>query len=108
MGPGRFQANFSTVGCIDGARSEKLLLAAILFRAVRDVNQYSQSSCHLDREIANQARQWILSDSEEPMYFTSFRNICTVLNLQFKEVRKKVLGLPAADVGKKTLKPRLR
>jgi hypothetical protein len=85
---------------LNGGSSEKLLLAAVLVRAVRDFVIHSRGNSIRDRRIAAAAREWIFDDPEpdaenrghDPLgHFMSFTNICLVMNLDREQVRRRIL-----------------
>jgi hypothetical protein len=78
---------------------ERLLLAAILHRAVLDAVLDRKSSQTERRRISEEARRWIYSDSYSSI--TSFVNICEVLELDPGWVRNKVEHLDPAEIGKR-------
>lgn len=80
--------------------SEKLLLAAVLVRAVRDFVIHSRGSSIRDKRIAAAAREWIFDDpvpdaedgeDDHLSNFMSFTNICLVMNLDREQVRRRIL-----------------
>jgi hypothetical protein len=78
---------------------ERLLLAAILHRAVLDAVVDSESKQTERRRISEEARRWIFSD--QGTGFTSFVNICEVLELDPGWVRNKVKRLDPSEIGKR-------
>lgn len=72
-------------------RAEKLLLAAVLTRAVRDFVVYSRGRSPEEDAIAESARVWIFEESEgEWGHITSFHNICLAMDLDCERVRAQV------------------
>jgi hypothetical protein len=84
---------------------ERLLLAAILRRACYDIALYKGSKDMRRRKIWIGAHRWMF-DNTETRYlnpldrFTSFLNICTILDQDPETVRRKTLALTRKDVKK--------
>lgn len=74
----------------NNGNGEKLLLAAILLRAVRDLFVDPTTSNKGESLIAETARQWIFEEQEDEDHITSFRNICMVLDLDYLLVRRQI------------------
>ncbi len=75
-------------------RPEKLLLAAVLTRAVRDFIIYSRGNTPEEDAIAEAARKWIFDGTEEEdAHITSFHNICEAMDLDCERVRAQVRRL---------------
>ena len=70
---------------------ERMLLAAILHRGALDAILYMNSWEPEKRRIGEAAKRWIFSDDRSS--FTSFCNICDVLNLDPGWVRNRVMRL---------------
>ena len=83
-------------------QSERLLLAAILRRACYDIALYRGSQDLKRRKIWSDAYQWMFTDdAQEPEdRFTSFVNICTLLDQDPWTIRNKTLRLTRKDVKK--------
>lgn len=81
---------------------ERLLLAAILQRAVLDAVMNSDAEQHQTerRRIGAEARRWI--NSNERAGFTSFINICELLELDPGWVRKKVSRMDPTQIRNRT------
>jgi len=75
---------------LDNGRAEKLLLAAILTRAVRDFVIYSRGRSPEEDTIAEAAREWIFDGTEEDGHITSFHNICLAMDLDCDRVRTQI------------------
>lgn len=70
--------------------SEKLLLAAVFARAVRDLVVYSRGRSAEERLLAEGARQWLFESTEDQDSITSFSSICLVMNLDEARVRRQL------------------
>lgn len=83
---------------------EKLLLASIIRRAAYDVALYKHSSSLLKKRIYIDALSWLLQDDESKLppdaRFTSFCNICMILDQDPGEIRRKSLKMTRKDVKK--------
>lgn len=84
---------------------ERLLLAAILRRACYDIALYRSSKKLKDRRVYIGAYKWMFDDTEsrylDPLdRFTSFLNICTILDQDPGTVRRKTMKLTRKDVKK--------
>lgn len=89
----------------DRSSAIKVLLAAIIRRAAFDIALYKNDTKLVNRRLAIQASQWMfddrdLSDQDPWDRFTSFRNICDVLDQDPGWIRDKTLELRAQDVKK--------
>lgn len=85
--------------------SIKLLLAAIIRRAAFDIALYKNSKKLVDRRLAIQAVRWMFDDksvmSQHPEdRFTSFLNICDMLDQDPSWIRERTLEMRASDVRK--------
>lgn len=69
-------------------RGEKNLLWAVLHRAIIDATTYKGARSEEGQRTYRQIMAWFNSSSEG--YITSFSNICSVLNLKPKRVRKAI------------------
>lgn len=83
--------------------SEKLLLAAILRRAAYDIALYRNSSKLLYRKLWLGAYHWMFGTDDEHQLervdrFTSFLNVCTILDQDPNDIRRKTLKLTRKDV----------
>jgi len=78
---------------------ERLLLTAILHRAVLDAVVDRESKHTERRRISEEARRWIFTDTSTG--FTSFANICEILELDPGWVRNKVERMDPDEVGKR-------
>jgi len=84
---------------------ERLLLAAILRRACYDIALYKSSKKLKYRRVYIGAYRWMFDDTESQRLhpadrFTSFLNVCTILDQDPETVRKKTLKLTRKDVKK--------
>jgi hypothetical protein len=77
---------------------ERLLLIAIIRRAAFDIALYRDTVKPNKKRIWKEAYDWIMSDLDD--YFTSFVNICNVLNKNPKEIRRKTLKMGREHVKK--------
>jgi len=76
------------------------LLTAILVRAIRDFVNYRDSKKGTPSiRIAEDAAGWIFWDGKEDM---TFRHICTSLNMNYKDVRRRILTLTKDDLVRMT------
>lgn len=83
----------------------KMLLAAIVRRAAFDIALYRNDTKLVNRRLAVQAKQWMFDDrnvmSQHPEdRFTSFLNICDMLDQDPGWIRQRTLELRASDVKK--------
>ena len=83
----------------------KMCLAAIIRRAAFDIALYHNDKKLINRRLAIQATKWMFDDREmdelDPLdRFTSFNNICEVLDQDPARIRRKTLALRASDVKK--------
>jgi hypothetical protein len=84
---------------------ERLLLAAILRRACYDIALYKGARDMRRRRMWIGAYRWMFDDTE-PQHlhpldrFTSFLNVCTILDQDPESVRRKTLKLTRSDVKK--------
>lgn len=78
---------------------ERALIAAVLFRAVRDISnmpgevfgqQFRSNNMDITEGHRMQARCWFLSESEE---FLTYLDCCSVLGIDGKRFRKALHGL---------------
>ena len=79
-------------------QGERLLLAAIIRRSAYDIALYKGSNRLSRRRIWREAYEWLMSDRDD--YFTSFLSICTLLDQDPVELRRKTLLLTRKDVKK--------
>lgn len=81
---------------------EKLLLAAIIRRAAYDIALYRGDKRLKFRKIWNDAHGWMFRNntSNAADRFTSFVSICTLLDQDPNEIRRKTLRLTRKDVRK--------
>ncbi len=70
--------------------AEKLLLAAVLTRAVRDFVIYSRGNSDQEVAIAESARVWLFEGSENEAHIIFFYNICMAMDLDCDRVRNQV------------------
>jgi hypothetical protein len=76
------------------------LLTAILVRAIRDFVNYREASKGTDSiRIAEDAAGWIFWDGKEDM---TFRHVCTSLNMNYRDVRRRILTLTKEDLVRMT------
>jgi hypothetical protein len=89
---------------IPECQGERLLLAAILRRACFDIALYRATPDLKRRKIWKEAYQWMFTDDEMGLHpddrFTSFLNICTLLDQDPATIRRKTLKLTRKDVKK--------
>lgn len=81
----------------------KLLLAAIIRRAAFDIALYSNDRRLANRKIAVGAYNWMFSDTDpehQEDRFTSFLNICEVLDIDPGWIRDRTMKLKRVDVKK--------
>ena len=76
---------------------EKLLLASIIRRAAYDIALYKNSRRLKLRRRYVEAYKWMFGYAEEGD-FTSFLSICTVLDLDPEDLRRKTLRLKRSDI----------
>lgn len=76
---------------------EKLLLASIIRRAAYDIALYRNSTSLAKKRFYVDALSWMLQDDDS---FTSFRNICMLLDRDPATILKKSLTLTRKDVKK--------
>ena len=85
-------------------QGERLLLAAILRRACFDIALYRATPDLKRRKIWKDAHQWMFNDDVMALppedRFTSFLNICTLLDQDPATIRRKTLKLTRKDVKK--------
>lgn len=78
--------------------SFKLLLAAIIRRSAFDIALYKGAPKLAKRRIWEDAYRWMFDDHDE--HFTSFVSLCSALDQDPEEIRKKTLRLRREDVKK--------
>lgn len=76
---------------------EKLLLASIIRRAAYDVALYKNSASLPKKRLYIDALTWLLQDGDG---FTSFGNICMLLDRDPDTIRREALKLTRKDVKK--------
>jgi hypothetical protein len=76
---------------------EKLLLASIIRRAAYDIALYKNSPSLSKKRLYVDALSWMFQDDDG---FTSFRNICMLLDRDPATIREKSLKLTRKDVKK--------
>jgi hypothetical protein len=76
---------------------EKLLLASIIRRAAYDIALYKNSTALPKKRLYIDALAWMLQDDDG---FTSFCNICMLLDRDPDTIRKESLKLTRKDVKK--------
>lgn len=84
-------------------RQEKILLAAIIRRSAFDIALYKNSRRLKEKRIYVQAYQWMFRNAQGPSYldvFTSFENICELLDQDPSWIRRETLRLKKSDVKK--------
>lgn len=79
-------------------QGERLLLAAIIRRAAYDIALYRGEGTLRRKRLWRDAYRWMFSEGEE--HFTSFVNICTLLNQSPHEIRERTMTLSRTDVKK--------
>jgi len=89
---------------IPECHQEKLLLASVIRRAVYDVALYKNSPSLSKKRLYTDALAWLLQDDESKLHpderFTSFCNICMILDQDPATIRRKSLRLTRKDVKK--------
>ena len=73
-------------------------MAAVLRRAAYDIALYRGSNKLRMKKIGEGAYRWMFDDATD--HFTSFRSICTLLDQDPHEIRRKTLTLTRQDVRK--------
>jgi len=85
-------------------QGERLLLASILRRACFDIALYKGAQDLRRRKIWLEAHQWMFTDDQMAVHpddrFTSFLNICTLLDQDPGTIRRKTMKLTRKDVKK--------
>jgi len=89
----------------DQSVSVRLLLAALIRRAVFDIAMYKNARKLVNRRLAIKASQWMFDDrdvmDQPPLdRFTSFKNVCEILGQDPKILQSRALTLRAKDVRK--------
>jgi hypothetical protein len=83
---------------------EKLLLASILRRAVYDIVLYKTSKRLVLQRRYQDAKRWMFENDMTHMphedRFTSFLSICSLLDQDPADIRKKTLNLRREDIRK--------
>jgi hypothetical protein len=82
-----------------------MLLASIIRRAAFDIALYKDDRKLINRRIAIQASQWMFDDRDvlehHPLdRFTSFKNICELLDQDPNWIRERAMKLRKKDVKK--------
>jgi hypothetical protein len=77
---------------------EKRLLAAILRCGVNDFVKYRRARRLREISIGYEAYLWLMSDST--VHFTSFLNICDILEVDPFQIRRQALILKPEDIKK--------
>ena len=89
---------------IPRGHQEKLLLASIIRRAAYDIALYKNSTSLSKKRLYADALAWMLQDDENKLHpddrFTSFCNICMILDQDPATIRRKSLKLTSKDVKK--------
>jgi hypothetical protein len=89
---------------IPEGHQEKLLLASIIRRAAYDIALYKTASSLSKRRLYSEAYAWMFHDDESKLHpddrFTSFNNICMLLDQDPATIRRKSLKLTRKDVKK--------
>jgi hypothetical protein len=82
----------------------KLLLASIIRRAAFDIALYRDDPKLVNRKVAWEAYRWMFREPQMPPdpidQFTSFLNICDVLDQDPEWIRRNTLELRREDVKK--------
>ena len=85
-------------------RGERMLLAAIVRRAAFDIALYRNDTRLVNRRLAVSAYNWMFRKSDNDLSiadrYTSFLNICEVLDQDPGRIREKTLQLKKTDVKK--------
>lgn len=85
-------------------RGERLLLAAVIRRAAFDIALYRNDPKLVNRRLAVSAFNWMFREDErttkQPDRYTSFLNICEVLDQDPEWIRTGTLQLKKTDVKK--------
>jgi hypothetical protein len=83
---------------MEESRGERLLLTAILLRAVRDVVAFSCSPDRVKRALAEEAMEWLFEEEDgSERHLTSFASICMLTDLDTEQVRRRVRALIIAE-----------
>jgi len=89
---------------IPDGHQEKLLLASIIRRAAYDIALYKTSASLSKRRLYAEAHAWMFTDDLDRVHpddrFTSFLNICMLLDQDPATIRRKSLRLTRKDVKK--------
>lgn len=89
---------------IPEGHQEKLLLASIIRRAAYDIALYKTAVSLSKRRLYAEAYAWMFYDDESTLSlddrFTSFNNICMLLDQDPEAIRRKSLRLTRKDVKK--------
>ena len=73
------------------AQPEKLLVLAVLKDEVVCLQKYSGSAARRSKRLFEETRQWVLMD--DPGWPFSFTNVCEILGLDPRYVRRGLLSL---------------
>jgi hypothetical protein len=84
--------------CTQDGEGERLLLASIIRRAAFDIVLYRNAPRLVDRLVGVGAYMWMFKS--EHNHFTSFLNICELLNQDPEWIREETLKLKKSDVKK--------
>lgn len=76
----------------------KLLLAAIIRRSAFDIALYRGAKKLPKRRLWEDSYRWMFDDRDS--HFTSFMSLCTVLDQDPAEIRRKTMLLKREDVRK--------
>ena len=86
---------------IHACAGERLLLASIIRRAVYDIALYKNSTrLQLRRRYVEEYHWMFAPESSRSPHFTSFISLCTILDQDPAEIRRKTLKLRRCDVKK--------
>jgi hypothetical protein len=79
-----------------GITPERRLIVAVLRRSIWDFVIYREvSDDHSKKHLAEAAAGWIWWDGED---FMTFRYVCSTLDLDPKDLRKRILALRRNDL----------
>lgn len=100
--------DFPPVPCLMAStqegEGERLMLASIIRRAAFDIVLYRNSPRLVDRLVGVQAYQWMFREDPDQQHprdrFTSFLNICEILDQDPEWIRSQTLRLKKTDVKK--------
>lgn len=74
---------------------EKMLMFAVLEDAIETFQKYSSVQSGRKKILFEEARNWIMDD--DSLWLFSFRNVCEILGLDYKFLRKGLLKWEAKN-----------